>query len=78
MVMVQANKTGGYPQMKEGKKERWVVCECEYDVREKGSPTYVHPPRKAPKAVDEDLYKISPDLLNAKSKRVCILYNVFL
>lgn len=67
-VMVQAKAR--YPQMKEGKKEGWMVCECEYDVKEPPSP--VAPPRKAPKAVDEDLYKISPDLLYAKSKRVCM------
>lgn len=73
--MVQAK--GGYPHVKEGKKEGWVVCECEceyeYDVKEPASPV---PPRKAPKAVDEDLYKISPDLLYASSKRVCIHCNV--
>lgn len=66
--------------MKEGKKEEWVVCECEcehkYDVKQPPSPVSHHapPPRKLHKAVDEDLYKISPDLLYAKSKRVCLFY----
>lgn len=57
-----------------GKKEGWVVCECEhkYDVKQPPSPVAHHapPPAYLPKAVDEDLYKISPDLLYANSKRV--------
>ena len=62
--------------MKDSKKEGWVVCECEYeyehDVKESPSPVpNAPPPRKAPKAVDEDLYNIFPDLLYANSKRVC-------
>ncbi|WOG95083.1 hypothetical protein DCAR_0314385 [Daucus carota subsp. sativus] len=56
-----------------GKKEGWVVCECEhkYDVKQPPSPVAHHapPPTYLPKAVDEDLYKISPDLLYANSKR---------
>ncbi|WOG96412.1 hypothetical protein DCAR_0415747 [Daucus carota subsp. sativus] len=66
---------GGYPLVKDSKKEGWVVCECEYeyehDVKESPSPVpNAPPPRKAPKAVDEDLYNIFPDLLYANSKRV--------
>ncbi|XP_009779807.1 uncharacterized protein [Nicotiana sylvestris] len=52
---------------KEGRKD------CEYDdVKEGASPVppAPHPsPKRAPKAVDEDLYKISPTLLYAKPKR---------
>lgn len=32
-------------------------------------------PPKAPKAVDEDLYKIPPEILYQKPKRVCFLLN---
>ncbi|KAL8146708.1 uncharacterized protein LOC141705980 [Apium graveolens] len=66
IVVPRRRGKGGYPHVKEGKKEGWLVCEYEYDVKEAASPV---PPRKAPKAVDEDLYKISPDLLYASSKR---------
>ncbi|KAL1816908.1 uncharacterized protein LOC108222005 [Daucus carota subsp. sativus] len=74
IVVPRRRAKGGYPHVKEGKKEGWVVCECEYeyehDVKEPPSPVpNAPPPRKAPKAVDEDLYKISPDLLYASSKR---------
>ncbi|XAR60898.1 hypothetical protein NMG60_11034439 [Bertholletia excelsa] len=49
------------------KEEAWVAC----DVKEPPSPVASPPPArvKAPKAVDEDLYKISPELLYAKSRR---------
>ncbi|XP_009600464.1 uncharacterized protein [Nicotiana tomentosiformis] len=48
-------------------KDKWVVCdyEYEYDVKEAATPS--PPPPK--RAVDEDLYKISPELLYAKPKR---------
>ncbi|KAK4369248.1 hypothetical protein RND71_013040 [Anisodus tanguticus] len=50
---------------KEGRKEGWVVCNCEYDeVKEAARPVPA-----PPKAVDEDLYKISPQLLHSKPKR---------
>ncbi|GFZ01838.1 hypothetical protein Acr_15g0004470 [Actinidia rufa] len=60
-------KVGRYsqPHAKKVKKqeETWVVC----DVKQPPSPpTPPATPRKAPKAVDEDLYKISPELLFAK------------
>lgn len=58
--------------MKEAEKEEWAVC----DVKEPPSPV-APPPRKAPKPVDEDLYRISPELLRAKSKRVSSLSTAF-
>lgn len=62
----------GYAKGKEGKKDGWVVCD--YDCELKAPPIPVStspapPPRRAPKAVDEDLYKISPDILRAHGKR---------
>ncbi|CAK9140868.1 unnamed protein product [Ilex paraguariensis] len=63
-----------YPHVKEEKKEGWVVCDCDCDcdTKDPPSPLPLSPPprpRRAPKAVDEDLYKISPELLHAKPKR---------
>ncbi|KAK6238798.1 hypothetical protein QUC31_004267 [Theobroma cacao] len=49
--------------VKEGKKQNWEVS----DVKEPASPTPL--PRPTPKPVDEDLYKISPELLYAKPKK---------
>ncbi|XVF32075.1 hypothetical protein REPUB_Repub17cG0050600 [Reevesia pubescens] len=49
---------------KEGKKQSWEVCS---DVKEPPSPTPMG--RPTPKPVDEDLYKISPELLFAKPKK---------
>ncbi|KAL6967943.1 hypothetical protein U1Q18_033746, partial [Sarracenia purpurea var. burkii] len=77
IVVPSRRANGRYKRSKEGKKESsWVVCE----VKEPPSPAAVSPqgknppsrPRKAPKAVDEDLYKISPELLYAKPKRVSL------
>ncbi|XVF81284.1 hypothetical protein PTKIN_Ptkin15bG0143200 [Pterospermum kingtungense] len=51
--------------VKEGKKQRWE--EVVSDVKEPPSTTPVG--RPTPKPVDEDLYKISPDLLYAKPKK---------
>ncbi|WVZ16325.1 hypothetical protein V8G54_009307 [Vigna mungo] len=52
---------------KEAKKQNWVS-----NVKELSSPT--NPiPRPKPKPVDEDLYKISPELLYAKTRKVLIL-----
>lgn len=68
--------------MKEERKEGWVKGDNDYDydyneLKEPPSPmalTQASPPappsRQAPKPVDEDLYRISPELLFAKSKRV--------
>ncbi|XP_062172626.1 uncharacterized protein LOC133878133 [Alnus glutinosa] len=50
------------PYVKEAKKESWVGC-----VEEPPSPAPVR--RPTPKPVDEDLYKISPELLYAKRKK---------
>ncbi|KAK4573474.1 hypothetical protein RGQ29_031435 [Quercus rubra] len=50
------------PYVKEGKKQSWNS-----DVKEPLSPS--PPPRPTPKPVDEDLYKISPELLYAKTKK---------
>ncbi|CAI9107297.1 OLC1v1006622C1 [Oldenlandia corymbosa var. corymbosa] len=51
--------------------EAWVVCDCENGVTLKAPPSPLppSPPRRAPKAVDEDLYKISPELLRAKPRK---------
>ncbi|KAK6780242.1 hypothetical protein RDI58_022426 [Solanum bulbocastanum] len=54
------------------RKEEWVVCNCEYDEDKIDSstvPPSPPPPKRAPKAVDEDLYKISPQLLHSKPTR---------
>lgn len=58
------NKTR-HPQVKEAKEQSWVVGE----VKEPPSPP--PRPRPNPKPVDEDLYRISPELLYAKAKKVC-------
>lgn len=84
--MVQQRKAAGYPNMKEEKKDTWVVCDYEYgynydsDAKQPPSPvTIAAPPSPPPenkkrhvkpKAVDEDLYRISPALLRAKPRRV--------
>ncbi|PIN08017.1 hypothetical protein CDL12_19415 [Handroanthus impetiginosus] len=59
----------GYAKEKGEKKDGWVVCDCEYDLKESPNPVFdsATPPRR-PKAIDEDLYKISPDLLRTKRK----------
>jgi len=49
---------------KEAKKQNWVS-----NVKELPSPIS----RPKPKPVDEDLYKISPELLYAKTRKVLIL-----
>ncbi|KAL7583345.1 uncharacterized protein LOC111903964 [Lactuca sativa] len=91
-MIVVPRRTGkaGYPHVKEGKKDSWVVCDYEYDytydcdVKEPPSPVSVatppppSPPSRRrqqpkrhvkPKAVDEDLYRISPELLRAKPRK---------
>ncbi|KAI4354184.1 hypothetical protein L6164_003076 [Bauhinia variegata] len=58
----------------EAKKQDWVS-----DVKEPPSPT--PQPRPTPKPVDEDLYKISPELLYAKTKKkrgLCLLSSCLL
>lgn len=50
----------------DGKGSKWEVG----DFKEPPSPTFA--PRQNPKPVDEDLYKISPDLLYAKTKKVIL------
>ncbi|XP_058205965.1 uncharacterized protein LOC131319622 isoform X1 [Rhododendron vialii] len=64
IVVPRRREKAGYPHVKEAEKEEWAAC----DVKEPPSPVGP-PPRKAPKPVDEDLYRISPELLRAKSKR---------
>ncbi|KAL3653255.1 hypothetical protein CASFOL_002936 [Castilleja foliolosa] len=63
MIVVPRSKPGKteYPKEKEGKKETWAGCKCECGPES--------PPRAAAKAVDEDLYKISPHLLRQQPKR---------
>ncbi|THG17144.1 hypothetical protein TEA_008627 [Camellia sinensis var. sinensis] len=74
IVVPRRRAKARYPIVKGAKKEAWVVC----DVKEPPSPVSLSPPppplppRKTPKAVDEDLYKISPELLRAKHRRVSI------
>ncbi|TMX05215.1 hypothetical protein EJD97_000959 [Solanum chilense] len=55
------------------RKERWVVCNCEYEYDEEKKDISIVPPPPPPirasKAVDEDLYKISPQLLHYKPTR---------
>ncbi|KAI7740537.1 hypothetical protein M8C21_018140, partial [Ambrosia artemisiifolia] len=76
IVVPRRRGKAGYPRVKEGKKDAWVMCDYEYDynytgdVKEPQSPVSVATPRPQepsrshvkPKAVDEDLYRISPDL----------------
>ncbi|KAG8371676.1 hypothetical protein BUALT_Bualt13G0113100 [Buddleja alternifolia] len=57
IVVPRRREKRGYGKEKEGEKDGWVVCDYDNEL-------------KAPKAVDEDLYKISPDLLRAQPKRV--------
>ncbi|KAJ8568686.1 hypothetical protein K7X08_028219 [Anisodus acutangulus] len=68
MILVprrQRKATSNEAVEKAGKEEGWMVCNCEYDeVKEAASPVPA-PPKRAPKAVDEDLYKISPQLLHS-------------
>ncbi|KAG2669709.1 hypothetical protein I3760_14G046000 [Carya illinoinensis] len=62
MIVVPRRRTKARgPYAKEDKKQSWVS-----DVEEPTSPTDT--PRAAPKPVDEDLYKISPDAY-AKSRK---------
>ncbi|KAM7501633.1 hypothetical protein LguiB_000537 [Lonicera macranthoides] len=66
-------------QVKEERNVGWVKGDYDYDydeLKEPPSPMVLTqasapalPPRQAPKPVDEDLYRISPELLFAKSKR---------
>ncbi|KAL3625741.1 hypothetical protein CASFOL_030270 [Castilleja foliolosa] len=58
-VIVVPRSTPG----KTGKKEAWAGCNCECGL------ALESPPKAAPKAVDEDLYKISPRLLRQQPKR---------
>lgn len=67
IVVPRRRAKARYPRVKEAKKEEWVVKEPPSPL---SLPPPPPPPRlKAPKAVDEDLYKISPELLYAKPKR---------
>ncbi|KAL6978886.1 hypothetical protein U1Q18_020554 [Sarracenia purpurea var. burkii] len=70
IVVPRRRARARYPHVKEAaKKEGWVVCDAKEPPSPVSEPAPI-PPRKAPKPVDEDLYKISPDLLlNAKPRR---------
>ncbi|KAK4419718.1 hypothetical protein Salat_2384700 [Sesamum alatum] len=62
----------GYPKEKQGKRDGWMMCDCDCELRSQVSPVAAASPtptRAAPKAVDEDLYKISPHLLRQHAKR---------
>uniref|UniRef100_A0A2P2N2Q5 RIN4 pathogenic type III effector avirulence factor Avr cleavage site domain-containing protein n=1 Tax=Rhizophora mucronata TaxID=61149 RepID=A0A2P2N2Q5_RHIMU len=64
IVVPRRREKARNPNAKEGKKERtWTVD----DAKEPPSPTTMS--RPTPKPVDEDLYKISPELLCAKSTK---------
>ncbi|CAK9188570.1 unnamed protein product [Ilex paraguariensis] len=66
IVLPRRRAKARYPQVKEAKKEAWVVCNCDYDVKEPPSPV---PESPASKTVEEDLYRISPELLHAKPRK---------
>ncbi|KAL1540996.1 hypothetical protein AAHA92_25271 [Salvia divinorum] len=70
MIVVPRHR-GKNSRKKDGKKKKGrVVWNCEFELKAPGSPaesSAVH--RPPPKAADEDLYKISPDLLRAQSRR---------
>ncbi|XP_019464386.1 PREDICTED: uncharacterized protein LOC109362813 [Lupinus angustifolius] len=64
MILVPSTKEKVHDQYeKEAKKQNWVN-----NVKKQLSPTH-HIPRPTPKPVDEDLYKISPELLYAKTRK---------
>ncbi|KAF5796174.1 hypothetical protein HanRHA438_Chr08g0360581 [Helianthus annuus] len=82
IVVPRRTRKAGYT--KEEKKETWVVCDYDYNYecegKEPPSPVSVAtppPPQQPqqkqrhikPKAVDEDLYRISPVLLRGKPRR---------
>lgn len=66
--------TQGHRKLK--KKDVWVTYECDAKeppspvASQSSSPSQPQSRHVKPKAVDEDLYKISPELLRAKPKRV--------
>ncbi|XP_060176629.1 uncharacterized protein LOC132606943 [Lycium barbarum] len=64
IVVPRRKKKASY---KEARKDAWEMGDCE---GESPSPVPLSPPtaKPVPKPVDEDLYKISPDLLYSKSK----------
>ncbi|KAJ6333989.1 hypothetical protein OIU78_010986 [Salix suchowensis] len=67
VISMRMMKKRRRPRAKEEKREQsWEVRS---DVKESPSP----PPMPTPKPVDEDLYKISPELLYAKRKKKGVL-----
>ncbi|XP_042012887.1 uncharacterized protein LOC121761301 [Salvia splendens] len=73
MIVVPRHR-GKISRNKDGKKKKGrVVWNCEFKLKTPPSPAespaVATPRRPPPKAADEDLYKISPDLLRAQSKR---------
>ncbi|KAI3667889.1 hypothetical protein L6452_42959 [Arctium lappa] len=72
--------------VKEGKKDAWMMCDYDYVYgyggKEDGVPAAAETPtakevRVKPKAVDEDLYKISPELLRATPRRKSKRWGLF-
>ncbi|XP_042002716.1 uncharacterized protein LOC121751947 isoform X1 [Salvia splendens] len=55
-----------YPRERGGKNQKDAWAECDCDLSSSPSPA---PRRQIPKAVDEDLYKISPHLLRQQAKK---------
>ncbi|XP_075100959.1 uncharacterized protein LOC107759784 isoform X1 [Nicotiana tabacum] len=72
MIVVPRRKRKASSNEVGGKKEAWVVRDYEYDVKKAATPSPPPPPTPPKRAVDEDLYKISPELLYSKSKRVAV------
>ncbi|KAL3531046.1 hypothetical protein ACH5RR_010368 [Cinchona calisaya] len=67
MILVPRRRVkSNYPRTRGKGAAAWVVCDCECGVNVKQPPS--PPPPSPPKAVDEDLYKISPELLRAKPR----------
>ncbi|XP_012492179.1 uncharacterized protein LOC105804218 isoform X1 [Gossypium raimondii] len=66
IVVPRKKKKVGESHVKEGKKQRWEVSEEKAAAAT--SPIVMAKP--TPKPVDEDLYKISPDLLYPKPKKL--------
>ncbi|XP_073014968.1 uncharacterized protein [Primulina eburnea] len=58
IVVPRRRRRGKAGEEKEKKEEEWVVCDCECEEA-----------KVVGKAVDEDLYKISPKLLRARHTR---------
>ncbi|XP_076911345.1 uncharacterized protein LOC143569269 [Bidens hawaiensis] len=74
-AMIVVHRRMGKARATEGKKDAWVVYDYAYDHDHSYDCDDKEPPLEQPrnsvkqKAVDEDLYRISPELLHVKPKR---------